>query len=767
MSIQHFLSNAPKPSNASLDTFAQLLLDRDSQKFIIKDVNDAFLHLFSPICRRPREQLLQKPFLSIAPDSDLKKLLPLLKQPNAQPSLDLAFPFGNENTNVLWVRFFLSTDFYEGESVCRLTALDISDLKQAAVNANNANEMKSLFLATLSHEIRTPMQPIYGLLELMANQTDDPDLLGNIQTAKVAASGLLQILDDVLDLAKAEAGKMELDNFEVPLRTLLEGVVATLNVKAMEKGLPVDYTIDPFVPKVIRGDPKRLRQILTNLLSNAIKFTHNGSVTLTVTANQHNDDESHYTIRFEVQDTGIGMPPSVQDKLFQPFTQADTSTTRKYGGTGLGLSICQRLVDLMKGKIGVWSEEDIGSTFWFEIPTISIDTSLMATTNDSDGNQRLPDLTDYRILLVEDHPQGSQSIMLSLRSMGAKADCADTAQEGINFLSQNHYDIVIIDHALPDDSGLDVLQYAATALPNAGLIYHTVYDTSEIQNAVKSHGAVYLSKPSSRLGLAEAIESLLKNEQQEPANGSTRLLILEDNVAIRDLLRRQLSMLGVEAVDFAENGKEGLIHSDKNKYGLIISDLHMPEMDGYGFINALRQQKADTTPVIALTADVQITHNKAYSQHGFDGYLLKPISLDQLRRALQRWCLLGAIKTHKETPPPIIKHDMALIDQNAIARQFGQFNQDSLEMLDSFITCTTPQIHDLCENLQNLNHPEVYEIAHSLKGSARMAGCMRLGSIAERLQEKAKEKTLTVQDSKLILSTFKDTANELEKLKQA
>lgn len=360
--------------------------------------------------------------------------------------------------------------------------------------------MKSNFLATMSHEIRTPMQTIYGILELIDEEKPDAKISNLVDIARKASSGLLEILDDVLDLAKVDAGKMELDIFEVPVRLLVRGLLEALTVKVHSAGIELVDDIEQDVPFVVVGDPKRLRQVIMNLCGNALKFTEKGKVTVRVSTKvQHiTVPEGGVGLRFEIIDTGIGMSKEACGKLFQNFAQADSSTSRKYGGTGLGLSISKKLVELMDGQIGVTSKPGKGSTFWFEIPTIEVDTN--ATTVE------LPDLTGISVLSVEDHPQGAKEIMNSLRSMGATVENCATYEEGLALARRRPFDVAVIDQGLPDGLGLDLIKDIMKIRPAMGMVMYTVRDDIGLSHSLKALGATYLTKPASRAGLGEGVK---------------------------------------------------------------------------------------------------------------------------------------------------------------------------------------------------------------------------------------------------------------------
>ncbi len=632
--------------------------------------------------------------------------------------------WANQDCYALW-----ATDVSAGKDV-------EANLIQAVHHADALAEQKSNFLATISHEIRTPMQTIYGLLEMIELEKPSPNILSMSHTARNASSGLLEILDDVLDFAKMDADQMELDHFEVPVRTLARGILEAMSVKVQGKHVVLKDDIAGDVPFVVVGDPKRLRQIIINLMGNAMKFTKEGAVTIRVVrGGQHMAQPMRGLIlRFEIVDTGIGMAPEVAAKLFRPFSQADNSTSRKYGGTGLGLSICKKLVELMGGKLGVDSVPGKGSTFWFEIPTEEVSTE----TNILD----LPKLDGISVLSVEDHPMGAKEIVKSLRSMGANVESCATVAEALDLVRRRPFDVGIIDQGLPDGLGLDLIRDIMQIRPFMGLVMYTVRDDAGLQHSLQSLGVAYLSKPASRIGLGEAIRDATSKSAKLDTSGPHRLLIAEDNAAVRDVIQRQLANLKVDAT-FVENGREALFAVRSGEYGILLTDLHMPEMDGYALVEALRDDDGlfgRHFPIIALTADVQMAQRQVYMAHGFDECLLKPVSLGQLRRLLIRWGLLG--EEHSEegvqilTAPGSKKTDnRSVIDHDSMVAQMGAFDEDAVEMLKLFIDMTRPLIDQIKIAQVAGDFSALHEYAHSLKGAARSACLNTLGDAASDMQE--------------------------------
>lgn len=645
---------------------------------------------------------------------------------------------------------------------------EVAESSDGPIQKGDLVEMKSNLLATMSHELRTPMQSVFGFLELMMLESPSDKMKEMIEQAMVSASGVLEILDDVLDVAKIDADKMVLERFEVPIRTLVRGVMEALEPKVQNKTVEIRDDIAADVPLVVIGDPKRLRQILINLAGNAVKFTSDGHVTLRVQV----ADRDPMRLRFEVEDSGIGLSEEAQKKLFQPFVQADNSTSREFGGTGLGLSICRKLVELMGGEIGVTSEVGRGTIFWFEVPVSKADEEL--------SQDPMPDLTGLTILSVEDHPMAAREIVSTLSSMGARVESCRSAAEARDILTYRPFDVVMSDQSLSDGTtiGIEIIRYVADKWPRSGLVMYTAREDAGLKQSLKSLGATYLEKPASRRGLGEAVAQVAARscssdtgEMVEP-----KILVVEDTELVRMMLSRQFETLGV-AVDFAENGIEALEKIDTTNYRLVLSDLHMPRMDGYGLIKEIRTKDSLSgvhLPVILLTADIQMSGYRSYMPLGFDECLLKPISLGALRQMLVRWGVpmqktqafdsgefqsFERKRLYDQVAAERYKdHDdddlgYFSLDMEVLKEQMGELDASALDMLSKFPDMMRPLLDQLQPAYEAQSYDTLREVAHSLKGAARSAGAMRLGDLCEKLQKDAEGRTC---DPMLVSDTIRE-----------
>lgn len=615
--------------------------------------------------------------------------------------------------------------------------------KEQSNPSTDHNDMKSNFLALVSHEIRTPLQSVFSLLELIAEEKPDEKILGMANTAKKSASHMLEMIDSILDYAKIDADMMILDDFEVPVRTLVQGVIEALQVKTIDTNIKLDCNIDDDVPYIIIGDPQKLRQILINLTGNALKFTKEGFVTINVSTKTQNikASDDKVSLRFEVVDSGIGISETAQQALFEPFTQAENSTSREYGGTGLGLSISKKLVDLMGGQIGVESKELRGSKFWFEIEndTLSLDGEHL---------HELPSLDGLSILSVEDHPQGAHEIKRSLESMGAKVTSCSTYKDGLEAATNTPFDVAIVDQGLPDGLGIDLIQEISEYNPYQGIIMYTARDDEGMQIDLKSKGVPLLTKPASRYGLGLAVKEAASQTIPQKDKLASKILIVEDTETIRDVLSRQLVKMEVKA-DFVDNGHGAIAAINNNHYGLVITDLHMPQMNGYELAQHIRNKHEEgkdehykDLPVILLTADVQLADQQNHREQGFNECMIKPISLGQLKHLLIRWGILQPSTANSDNSETSTKEEKSdrppAIDQKAIIALIGEINEDTYEMLDIFITVTQQTVERMQEQAANADYIDLEQSAHSLKGSSRSAGCNELGKLASEIQELAR-----------------------------